>query len=286
MAKTRTVSAKAKVMSTDHVQVMQTWPVQHGPRLGGKSALITGAGSGIGKAIALLFAKEGAAVCIADVDGKAAGRTAAAIAASGGQAVAVRADVSKARDVGRMTRTCVKQFGGMDVLVCAAGVRGPTGALIDAAEADWDRVFSVNAKGMYLCAKHAIPEMRQRGGGAIVNIASVVGLVGSKMLGPYSASKGAAVLMSRTMALNHAKENIRVNCVCPGSTETPMLFGTFARQPTLEDRRVVRDRYVGYHPLGRLGKPREIANAVLFLASDEASFVTGVALPVDGGRTA
>ncbi len=128
--------------------------------------------------------------------------------------------------------------------------------------------------------------MRRRGGGSIVNIASVVGLSGSKMLGPYSASKGAAVLMTRTMALNHAHESIRVNCVCPGSTETPMLMGTFARQPTKEEKMTIRKRYVSYHPIGRLGRPDEIANAVLFLASDEASFITGVALPVDGGRLA
>ncbi len=265
---------------------VQAGPERISTRLNRKIVLITGAGSGIGKAVALLFAKEGALVTVCDLDSDAANKTASQIVEEGGRAISVCADVGKGKQVERMVRSTVREFGGLDILVCSAGVRGPTGPLIDASEADWEHVFATNAKGIFLCAKHAIPEMRRRGGGSIVNIASVVGLSGSKMLGPYSASKGAAVLMTKTMALNHAHESIRVNCVCPGSTETPMLMGTFARQPTNEEKMTIRERYVSYHPIGRLGRPDEIANAVLFLASDEASFITGVALPVDGGRLA
>ena len=265
---------------------VQTGSDRAGTRLNRKIALVTGAGSGIGRAVALSFAKEGALVGVSDLDSDAANKTTSEIVEAGGKAISVRADVSNGKQVERMVRTTVRQFGGLDILVCSAGVRGPTGPLINASEAEWEHVFATNAKGIFLCAKHAIPEMRRRGGGSIVNIASVVGLSGSKMLGPYSASKGAAVLMTKTMALNHAHESIRVNCVCPGSTETPMLMGTFARQPTEEEKMTIRERYVAYHPIGRLGRPDEIANAVLFLASDEASFITGVALPVDGGRLA
>ena len=255
-------------------------------KLGGKVALVTGAGSGIGRAIAECFAVEGATVGALDVDRAAAARTAEALAARGGRATALVADVTRADEVRAAVGACVRAFGGLDILVNSAGILGAPGRVIDSPEAEWDRLFAVNVKGPFLCAKFAVPEIARRGGGAIVNIASTAGLVGSAVLGPYSASKGAVVLMTRSMALDHAQDGIRVNCVCPGSIETPMLEATFAARPTATDRARLREEYRRRHPLGRFGQAEEVARAVLYLASEDASFVTGVALPVDGGRIA
>jgi NAD(P)-dependent dehydrogenase (short-subunit alcohol dehydrogenase family) len=255
-------------------------------RLAGKVTLVTGAGSGIGRAIATCFASEGAAVGALDVDPADAASTAAAIAAAGGRGLALVADVTRAPEVEAAIARCVDTFGGLDVLVNSAGILGPVGSVVDAPEAAWDRLFAVNVKGPYLCARYAVPAMRRRGGGAIVNLASTAGLVGSPVLGPYSASKGAVVLMTRSMALAHAPERIRVNCLCPGSIETPMLEAMFTALPTPEQQATLREATLRRHPLGRLGRADEVARAALYLASEEASFITGVALPVDGGRIA
>jgi NAD(P)-dependent dehydrogenase (short-subunit alcohol dehydrogenase family) len=255
-------------------------------RLRDKVALVTGGGSGIGRAVAERLAAEGAAVAVVDANGPAAEATAAAVAAAGGRAAAVRADVTRAGEVRAAVAAAVEAFGGLDVLVNAAGVLGPPGRVVDSSEEDWDRLFAVNVKGPFLCAKYAVPALQRRGGGAIVNIASTAGLAGSPVLGPYSASKGAVVLMTRSMALNHAADRIRVNCVCPGAIETPMLAAMIASAPTAEGQERLRGEALAKHPLGRFGQADEVARAVLFLVSDEASFVTGVALPVDGGRLA
>jgi NAD(P)-dependent dehydrogenase (short-subunit alcohol dehydrogenase family) len=257
-------------------------------KLAGKIAVITGAGSGLGRAVAQKLAAEGAAGLVLidrDKDGLAATRE--AIAAPKSCDVHARClDVTDSEALADAARKAEAAFGGVDILVCAAGIIGPFGKIVDCPEADWIKLFNVNVHGTFLTVKHFVPLLRKRGGGSIVNFSSTAGLVGDPLLGPYSASKGAVTLMTRSLARNHASENIRVNCVCPGSIETPMLQSVFddLKDPVARSER--EREFLAFHPLGRFGKAEEVAEAVLFLASPAASFVTGVSLPIDGGSIA
>lgn len=250
--------------------------------LAGKVALITGGASGIGRATALLFARQGAAVSIVDLD-EAGGRAIAqAAVVGGGRAIFVRGDVSLAADCRRAVQQTVDELGGLDVLFNNAGIiRRAT--VIETTEAEWDRVMAVNVKSIFLLARYAIPIMAQAGGGVIINTASGWGLVGGRRAVSYCASKGAVVNMTRAMALDHAGQNVRVNCICPGDTDTPMLRDE-ARQLGEPDERFLAE--AAQRPLQRIGAPEDIAQAALYLASDAASFVTGAILVVDGGGLA
>lgn len=246
-------------------------------RLRGKTAIVTGAGAGIGRAISILFAREGARVAVADIDLSTAQATAAAIAEAGGSARAMTADVRDAVSVEQMVRDTVIAYGGLDILVNNAGV-GTDGDVVELSEEQWRRILDVNLKGVFLCCKYAIPVMKEGGGGSIVNIASIAALVGGSVSCVYPASKAGVVALSRNTALRFAKDRIRVNCVCPGHVDTALTY-------SLKDPGV-REALIRRYPLGRLGKAEEIAAAVLFLASEEASFITGTEMIVDGGYTA
>ena len=250
----------------------------------GKSVLVTGGALGIGKGIAEGFAAEGANVAIADVNREAAEATAAAItAAGGGRAIATIGDVSSAADAQRMVSEAVAAFGRLDVLVNNAGIQ-PMGwfhRLEDLPEEQWDRILGVNLKGMFLLSKYSIPEIRKQGGGAIVNLASVQGLQSMPGVPAYAASKGGVLSLTRNMALDYARENIRVTAICPGTIDSDMVR-TSARAEGGDIEANIR-KYGAFHPLGRIGKPEDIANAAIFLASEKASFITGEYLCVDGG---
>lgn len=250
--------------------------------LDGKRALITGAASGIGRATALLFAREGAVVAVADLDEAGARDVARQIVADGGRARAIQCDVSRDADCLRAVRDTVEALGGLDILFNNAGIIRRTN-LLNTTEEEWDRVMAVNVKSVFLMSRHAIRVMIAAGGGAIVNTASGWGLVGGRNALSYCASKAAVVNMTRAMALDHGAQNIRVNCICPGDTDTPMLR---AEAQQLDRPAPVFFREAADRPLQRIGTPEEIAQAVLYLASDAASFVTGTALVVDGGGLA
>lgn len=252
------------------------------PDFTGKIAAVTGAASGLGRAAAIGLARNKAAsLLLLDRDPKGLEATRAEIGASCAVDTMV-IDVSDSAAV----KAAAGRLEQLDILIGAAGILGPTVPIVECEEEDWNRVFAVNVRGSYLCVRYFLPLMRKRGGGSVVLFSSAAGLVGSPVLGAYSASKGAVVLMTRSLALQHAAEGIRVNCVCPGSIETPMLQATLS---SAGDKAAVAQRtkvFLQRHPMLRFGQADEVAAAVLFLASDEASFVTGVALPVDGGRLA
>lgn len=251
-------------------------------RLAGKIAIITGAGSGIGHEAAKLFASEGATVVVADRDGNAAGRVANEIAGAGGIAEAVAVDVTREGEVRSLVEGVAAKHGRIDVLVNNAGY-GFAGTVVNTTEEDWDALMAVNVKGVFLGCKYAIPVMERQGGGAIVNTASTVAMVGITDRAAYVASKGAVAALTRAMALDHVKANIRVNCVAPGTIESPYFSEIFANaENPVELRRGLEQRQA----MERLGKPIEIARAILFLASDESSFCTGTTLVADGGWTA
>jgi NAD(P)-dependent dehydrogenase (short-subunit alcohol dehydrogenase family) len=250
--------------------------------LQGKIALITGGASGIGRATARLFAREGAPVAIAD-NNEAAGRAVAAeIAANGGRAIFERVDVTSADDCERAVRQTLNAFGGLHILFNNAGIIRRA-SVVELSEADWDRVMAVNVKGVFLMSKCAIPAMARSGGGSIINTASGWGLAAGPRAAVYCASKAAVVLLTKAMAIDHGTQGIRVNCVCPGDTDTPMLAEEAQQlgQPSGEFLAEAASR-----PLRRIGQPEDIAAAVLYLASDAASFVTGTSLVVDGGGLA
>ncbi len=248
--------------------------------LDGKVALVTGAGSGIGRATARLMAHEGAKVVLVDWNLDGAQETEAQIREAGGDAIAIKADVSQASDVEAFMQKAVDTYGKLDIIFNNAGIEGVRSELAEATEENFDRIISVNLKGVFFGIKYAVPHLVRNGGGSIINTASVAGLVGTMGLGHYAASKHGVVGLTRTAALELANRNIRVNCVCPGGVDTPMVARLRAAQPQS------MPQPGSASPMGRLAQPEEIAQMVVFLASDAASFVTGAAIPVDGGSTA
>ncbi len=246
-------------------------------RLQNKTAIITGAASGIGRAIALVFAKEGAKVIVADCSETGGQETVQMVEKAGGAAVFVKTDVSKAQDIGQMVRVCLENFGKVDILVNNAGIL-KMGPLHQTSEQDWDAVLNVNLKSVFLTCKAIIPEMLKQGKGKIVNVASIAGLVGFENIGPYCASKGGIIALTREMALEYAKNKINVNCIAPGVIKTAMT------EDMLEDPKI-RQGFEAAMPYPRLGEPEDIALAALYLSSDESDFITGEILVVDGGWT-
>jgi NAD(P)-dependent dehydrogenase (short-subunit alcohol dehydrogenase family) len=246
-------------------------------RLDGKVCVITGAGGGMGADAAVLFTEEGARVCAADVDGDAAARVADEI---GG--LAVQVDVGDSASVESMYRAAAEHFGGIDVLYNNAGISPADDASILETELEaWERVQAVNTRGVYLCCKHGIPYLLERGGGSVINVASFVAIVGAATSQiSYTASKGAVLSMTRELGVQFARQGVRVNALCPGPVETPLLLRIWGETPGAAERRLV------HLPMGRMAKPREIVNAALFLAGDESSYVNAATFLVDGGLTA
>jgi NAD(P)-dependent dehydrogenase (short-subunit alcohol dehydrogenase family) len=249
-------------------------------RLANKTAIVTGGGSGIGRAIALAFAREGASVAVCGRDRKKLDHVAADIGAgtTQGKCLAVVADVSIAKQVELAVRMAVERFGRLTTVVNNAGVL-IAGTAESLSDDEWEHTFNVNVRGPWLMARAVLPHLRAAGGGSIINIGSVLSLEGARNRVAYSASKGAVLAMTRSMALDQAAEKIRVNCICPGMVETEMIAQFNA------DENARRQR-LAMHPIGRFGQPEDIAGLAVFLASDESSWITGAAFPVDGGYTA
>jgi len=246
-------------------------------RLEGKVCVITGAGGGMGADAAVRFAEEGALVVVADVDGDAAKRVAGEV-----DGLPVQVDVSDERSVEAMYDAAVERFGGIDVLYNNAGISPADDASILETDLDaWERVQAVNTRGVYLCCKHGIPHLLGRGGGSVINVASFVALVGAATSQiSYTASKGAVLSLSKELGVQFARQGVRVNALCPGPVETPLLLRIWSETPGAAERRLV------HLPMGRMAQPREIVNAALFLASDESSYVNAATFVVDGGLTA
>src|SRR5580692_886983 len=245
--------------------------------LEGKVGLVTGGTSGIGRDTAVVFAKAGAKVVVAgrrEAEGK---ETIDLIHAAGGDGLFVKADVSKASEVEALIQKAAERFGRLDIAFNNAGIEGVWVPIVRQSEEDWDRTIDINLKGVWLCLKYEIRQMLQQGGGgAIVNMASIIGLVGSAGVAAYSASKHGVIGLTKTAALENAKSGIRINAICPGFIETPMADRIFRAQ-------AARKYFLGCHPIGRFGKPTEIAEAVVWMCSDRASFMTGQSLVLDGG---
>jgi len=247
------------------------------PELEGKVGLVTGGTSGIGRETAVLFAKAGAKVVVAGRREREGEETVEMVRAAGGEGLFVKTDVSKASEVEALIQTTVERFGRLDVAFNNAGIEGVWVPITRQSEEDWDRTIEINLKGIWLCLKYEIRQMlKQGGGGAIVNMASIMGLIGSAGTGAYSASKHGVIGLTKTAALENARSGIRINAVCPGAVEAPMAERVFGAPK-------VHKYVLGCHPIGRFGRPAEIAEAVVWMCSDRASFMTGQSMVLDGG---
>jgi NAD(P)-dependent dehydrogenase (short-subunit alcohol dehydrogenase family) len=251
-------------------------------RLKDKVSIITGAGSGLGKEMALLFAREGSKVVVAELKEESGKRVAEKIRRQGGSALFVQVDVSRASDAERMTQETLKAYGRIDVLVNNAGINPSRTSLADTSEEHWDLTLTVNLKGVFLCSKYVLPPMVRQGGGSIIHIASAAGLIGCSSRAAYSASKGGVVGLTRSMAVDYAPQGVRVNSICPGFIETELTHSYFENIRQDEKR---WQHIIELHALNRIGVPSDVAHAALFLASDESSWITGLNLAVDGGFT-
>jgi NAD(P)-dependent dehydrogenase (short-subunit alcohol dehydrogenase family) len=249
-------------------------------RFEGKVALVTGGGSGIGRATSLAFANEGAKVVIDDINVEGGEETLAMVKSAGGEAIFVKANVSKATEVEALVQKAIDTYGRLDCAYNNAGVGEPLKRVHKTSEDNWDRVMATNLKGVYLCMKYEIPHMLKQGKGAIVNTSSLAGLKGLSGQAAYVASKHGVVGLTKSAAIEYATLGIRINCICPGVINTPLIA------PNMKDRPHVQKGYIEMEPIGRLGRPEEIASAVLWLCSDEASFAIGSIFSVDGGVVA
>ncbi|MEU4454482.1 glucose 1-dehydrogenase [Nocardioides sp. NPDC023903] len=248
-------------------------------RFAGKVALVTGAGSGIGRATAVAFAAEGAAVALADIDTAGNEETARLVAEHGGQVIAAKCDVSSSDDIQAVVEQAVRELGRLDIAFNNAGIEQPPAPLVDITEDEWTRLIDIDLRSVFLCMKYEIPAMLEHGGGSIVNTSSGAGVVGIRGQAAYVAAKHGLIGLTKSAALDYAAEGIRVNAICPGIIETPMMdrFSGGTEEG--------RARVIGQEPVGRMGSPEEIASAVLWLSSDLGAFATGHALVMDGGQT-
>lgn len=246
-----------------------------------KTAIVTGGASGIGRAAAVMFAERGARVVVADWNEAGAAETARIIRGAGGQATYIRTDVSRENEVETMVRFAVERYGGLQVLLSNAAVQ-ILGQLTETSEEDWERIHSVNLKGVFLCSKHAIPEMVRGGGGSVINMASALGFVGDPDLAAYCAAKGGVIALTKAAAMGYGPKGVRVNCICPGDVDTAMVKEYFDKEP---DPAAARARVNQHYALRRIADPREVAETAAFLASDASSFMTGAVMVVDGGLT-